>query len=159
MRAELVNPFIRGASAVIALVMPIKPTLGTISARPKIFTTQQLNIVCGVTGDLQGQIIFGMSEDTAKRVAEKMLGDMQADHEMVGSTLAELGNMISGNSLTQLAGGGFVCDITPPSMIRGKDVSISTLDIPAVVIPLMLDDLGEIEINVSLKDRVVAVAA
>jgi len=37
--------------------------------------------------------------------------------------------------------------------VKGSNVKISTLDIPALVIPLVVADVGEIEINVSLQQR------
>jgi chemotaxis protein CheX len=159
MRAELVNPFVRGASNVIGMLVSVTPTLGGITALPRGLTTQQVNVVCGVTGHLQGQLILGMSDATSRRIASAMLGGMDADDELLLSSLAELGNMISGNSVTELATGGFECDITPPSMIRGTDVQISTVDIPAVVISLTLAELGTLEVTVSLKDRAAAKAA
>jgi chemotaxis protein CheX len=61
--------------------------------------------------------------------------------------------MISGHSMNQLSGAGYICDITPPTIIRGSNVHVSTLGIPALVIPLKIPDIGELEINVSLQER------
>ena len=44
--------------------------------------------------------------------------------------------MISGNAMQHLSESGWVCDITPPTIIRGTNVKISTISIPAIVIPL-----------------------
>lgn len=159
MRAEFINPFVKGATDVLTMMLAVTPSLGTVSARPKMFTTKTINVVCGITGDLQGQVIYGMNADVAERFARAMLGGMEVDDELAISSLAELGNMISGNSLTILASQGFTCDITPPSIIRGTDVVISTVHIPALVIPVELANHGALEINVSLKEREAAQAA
>jgi chemotaxis protein CheX len=125
-----------------------------------VFTTQQVNIICGVTGAIQGQVIYGMSMTTADKIASKMLGQTVVTFDkLAASAIAELGNMISGNSMTLLSGSGFECDITPPTIIRGSNVKISTLDIPAIVIQMSIPDIGLLEINVSLKQATVRAAA
>jgi chemotaxis protein CheX len=96
-----------------------------------------------------------MSIVAADRIASEMLGSpVVTFDQLAASALAELGNMISGNSMTLLAGQGYTCDITPPTIIKGSNVKIATLDTPALVIPMRLADIGEFQINVSLKERV-----
>ena len=130
------------------------PERGQLSARPQVFTSQQLSIVCGVSGDVEGQVIYGMSLVTADKIAGAMIGTpVVSFDQLAASAIAELGNMISGNSVTLLAGQGFTCDITPPTIVKGTNVKISTLDIPALVIPLMIPGIGDFEINVSLKEK------
>lgn len=160
MKVEYVSPFVQGAMNVMQMLLNVVPERGTLSARPQVFTTQQVNIVCGITGAIQGQVIYGMSVTTADRIASLMLGSTVVTFDqLAASAIAELGNMISGNSLTALAASGFQCDITPPTIIRGSNVKITTLDIPALVIPLKLEGIGNFEINVSLQERVRSMAA
>lgn len=154
MKVEFVSPFVEASMKVMAQVLSIAPERGNLSARPQVFTTQQVNIVCGVTGQIEGQVIYGMSIVAADKIASIMLGGTVVTFDqLAASAIAELGNMISGNSLTLLAGAGFTCDITPPTIIRGSNVKITTLDIPALVIPLRLPEVGDFEINVSLQER------
>jgi len=154
MKVEYVSPFVEAAVKVMTALLQVTPERGTLSARPQVFTTQQVNIVCGITGDVEGQVIFGMSIVAVDRIASRMLGSpVVTFDQLAASAIAELGNMISGNSMTLLHGQGFTCDITPPTIIKGSNVKISTLDIPALVIPMRLKDIGEFEINVSIKER------
>lgn len=159
MKVEYVSPFAEGAVNVFSMLIGVTAERGKLSARPQIFTSQQMNIVCGITGDVEGLVIFGMSMATADRIASKMIGSpVVTFDQLAASAIAELGNMISGNSLQLLSKSGFTCDITPPTIIRGTNVKVSTIDIPALTIPLVLPELGEFEINVSLKQRVRAAA-
>jgi chemotaxis protein CheX len=154
MKVEYVTPFVAGAISVMETLLGVKPERGQLSARPMMFTTQQVNIVCGITGDIQGQVIFGMTVIAADRIASRMLGaPVVTFDQLAASAIAEMGNMISGNSATLLAGQGYQCDISPPTIVKGSNVKISTLDIPALVIPMRLKDIGDVEINVSLMDR------
>jgi chemotaxis protein CheX len=155
MKVEYVSPFAEASVSVMQMVLNMTPERGALSARPQIFTTQQINVVCGITGDVAGLVIYGMSMVTADRIASKMIGAPVVTFDgLAASAIAELGNMISGNSMALLSAQGFRCDITPPTIIRGSNVKITTLNIPALVIQLKLPDLGEFEINVSLQEKV-----
>ena len=155
MKVEYVSPFAEASINVVQMLLNIRPERGTLSARPQIFTTQLINIVCGITGDIAGLVIYGMSMVTADKIASRMIGAPVVTFDgLAASAIAELGNMISGNSLSLLSSEGFSCDITPPTIIRGSNVKITTLNVPALVIPMMLPELGELEINVSLQERV-----
>ncbi len=154
MRVEYVNPFAAASVSVFEQLVGVLPERGQLAARPQMFTTQQINIVCGVTGDVEGLVIFSMSMITADRVASKMIGaPVVTFDQLAASAISELANIICGNSLTLLAASGYTCDITPPTIIRGNNVRISTLDIPAIVIPLSLREMGAFEVNISLQER------
>ena len=102
------------------------------------------------------QVIYGMSIVTADKIASQMLGmSIVTFDELAASAIAELGNMITGNASSLLEEAGYVCDITPPSMIRGTKIQMSTLQIPALVVPVIMD-IGQLEITVSLKENLAA---
>lgn len=154
MKVEYVTPFVEGATAVMKMLLSITPERGNLSARPQLFTSQQVNVVCGVTGLVQGQVIYGMGLETADKIASAMIGQPIVTFDaLAASAIAELGNMVSGNSMTAMAAAGFECDITPPTIIRGNSVKICTSNIPALVIPFSLHEFGEFEITVSLQER------
>ena len=154
MKVQYVSPFAEAAVSVFEMLVGLTPERGQLAARPQLFTTQQVNIVCGITGDVEGLVIYGMSMNSALRIAGKMIGmPVTQFDQLVASAISELGNMVTGNSASLLAAQGFNCDITPPTILRGTNVKISTVDIPALVIPLNLKELGGFEVNVSLQER------
>ena len=153
MKVEYINPFIVAATSVLEMVLGAAPSKGNLAMQPATFTSQQCNVVCGVTGQAHGQVIYGMSLITADKIASAMLGQpIKTFDQLAASAIAELGNMISGNALAKLSEGDYVCDITPPTIIRGTNVKISTLSIPAIVIPLDTVQ-GELFITVGLQGR------
>lgn len=155
MKVEYVTPFVSASTSVIHTLIGLTAERGKLSARPQLFTSQQVNIVCGITGEIEGQVIYGMSMLTAKKMASKMLGGQAVPEfdQLAASAIAELGNMISGSSSNQLFQSGFKTDITPPTIVKGPNISMSNFDIPTLVIPLMVPDVGELEIAVSLRQR------
>jgi len=153
MNIQYINPFVTASFSVIESVLAIKVEKGQLAMRPSLFTSQQCNILTGVTGSIHGQIIYGMTLSTADKIASIMLGQpIKSFDQLAASAIAELGNMITGNASTLLTEAGFKCDITPPSVIRGTNLRMSTLDIPALVVPLCMA-IGEIELTVSLTEK------
>ena len=60
--------------------------------------------------------------------------------------------MISDKSVALLSEQWFSCQIAPSTIVRGTNVKISTLTIPALVIPMKIHEVGDLEINVSLRE-------
>jgi chemotaxis protein CheX len=109
--------------------------------------------VCGVTGQVEGQVIYGMSLSTADNIASAMLGQqIETFDALAASALGELGNMISGNALQFLSEAGWICDITPPTVMRGPDVRVTTISVPAIVVPLTMDH-GDLFLTVGVQGR------
>jgi chemotaxis protein CheX len=130
-----------------------KPTRGELQALPTVFTSEQCNVTIGVTGEIYGMVIFGMSLVTADRIASAMIGtSIKTFDQLAASAIAELCNMISGHGMTALSELGVRCDITPPALIRGTNTKLSTLSIPAIVVPIHIP-VGVVNVTVSLTDR------
>jgi chemotaxis protein CheX len=153
LKVEYINPFVIASFSVLEMVLGNKPVKGELAMQPTTFTSQQCNVVCGVTGQVQGQVIYGMSLSTADRIASTMLGQpIKVFDQLAASAIGELGNMISGHAMQHLSESGWICDITPPTIIRGQQVRISTISIPAIVIPVSLEQ-GDMSITVGLQGR------
>ncbi|MDH4389094.1 MAG: chemotaxis protein CheX [Fimbriimonas sp.] len=160
MKVEFVAPFAEATASVSEVVMGAKPSRGQLSAKPELFTALPVNILCGVNGDLEGLVMYSMSKDTALAIASLMMGSpMRVFDQTVASAISELGNMITGSSSSIFAGQGLICNITPPTLVRGNSIRISTFNTPTLVIPLIFDGVGQIEVNVSLRDTKIALAA
>jgi len=153
MKAEYVNPFVQASFSVLETVLGARPTKGQMSAQPSTFVSEQCNVIYGVTGQVQGQVIYGMSLTTADNIASAMLGSTIKEFDaLAASAIGELGNMISGNAMQFLSEAGWVCDITPPTLMRGTNVEISTISIPAILIPLALEQ-GQLLVTIGLQGR------
>ena len=150
MNVEHLNPFVGAASTVIETIMGCTPVKCDLSIQPSNTPHQQVNVVCGITGDLSGQVLYGMSLATADRIASVMIGKpIKVFDHLAASAIAELGNIISGHALYRLSECGFNCEISPPSLVRGTKVEINMLALPALVIPFMTPH-GEISVAIGL---------
>lgn len=86
----------------------------------------EANVMLGFSGDMSGQLMLGMSEAAACRLAGTLLmAEMAAFDEVVRSGVAELGNMVAGGCATAFAGQGVRLSITVPTVLSGRDVRVS----------------------------------
>jgi chemotaxis protein CheX len=151
MKAEFINPFVTAGMQVLESVIKSAPDPGQLAVRSATFTTQQVSIVIGVTGAVEGHAVYGMPLVTAAKIAAAMTSTpIMTFDETAGSAIAELGTMVSGNAATLLSEAGYQCELTPPTLVRGADVEVST-STPALVVPLYTD-FGKVEINVALRE-------
>ena len=78
------------------------------------FTTDDLTVIIGVSGRLEGNVLYGFSEESAQSIVGVMLGESVStvNDELALSTIGEIGNIITGNSAARLAQLGYTCNIS-----------------------------------------------
>lgn len=151
-RVEYINAFIKASTEVLNNFVTEKFTVGRPFIRQNPYPTKELVIILGITGDIKGQAVLSLSEELAKGVASGMMMGMPVDviDEMAKSALSELGNMIMGNSATLLFNSGFKIDITPPTLMKGTSIEISSAGMETICVPLV-SDMGVIEFDIAIK--------
>ncbi|MFD0588401.1 chemotaxis protein CheX [Paenibacillus sp. GCM10027627] len=149
MKAEYINPFLESAKIVIEQVVQIKPSAGQLGVKDIQFVENHIWIQIGINGQMNGDIVFGLSEQVALKMVSAMMGGYALSEidEIVRSAISELGNMISGNASTILFNQGIKVDITPPKIIHSEQAA-SFNATRALTIPLMLEGIGELDIQV-----------
>lgn len=155
MNVEYINPFIQGTQSVLKNVCNEETTLGKIYLKTSPYTGETISIIIGVTGDIKGQVIFSLNVTSACSIASKMMMGMPVPEmdELAKSAISELTNMILGNTATLFYNGGINIDITPPSLLMGQNIQISTTKTQTICIPLQLSDGNNFEIDVSLQSN------
>lgn len=80
---------------------------------------EDICIAVGIIGEIQGNIVYGFSKEFSFQIVEIMTGlHMEQMDEMVCSAMAELSNIISGNTTIAFSKQGFACDITTPVVMQ-----------------------------------------
>jgi chemotaxis protein CheX len=149
MKAEYINPFLESARIVIEQMINIRPTTGQLGVKDIKFVEKYIWIQIGITGQMQGDIVFGLHEVVALKLVSAMMGGFVLTEmdEMGHSAISELGNMISGNASTMLYNQGVKVDITPPKVVQSV-TSAGFIPKKALTIPLIIDGIGELDIQV-----------
>ncbi|MCU6710272.1 chemotaxis protein CheX [Paenibacillus sp. J5C_2022] len=149
MKAEYINPFLESAIVVIEQVVQIRPATGQLGLKDITYIENHIWIQIGMNGQMNGNIIFGLSEGVALKMVSAMMGGYAISEidEMGRSAISELGNMISGNASMLLYNQGVTVDITPPQVIQSAgamDFSVTK----ALTVPLIVDGIGQLDIQV-----------
>ncbi|MBP3962046.1 MULTISPECIES: chemotaxis protein CheX [Paenibacillus] len=149
MKAEYINPFLESAKIVIEQVIQIRPSTGQLGVKEVKFTQDYIWIQIGINGQMNGDIVFGLSEEVALKMVSAMMGGyiISEMDEMGKSAISELGNMISGNASTMLFNQGVRVDITPPKLVLSSQAA-DFKAAKALTIPLIMDGIGELDIQV-----------
>lgn len=149
MKAEYINPFLESARVVIEQVVNVRPTTGQLGIKDVKFIEKHIWIQIGITGQMNGDIVFGLHEDVALRLVSAMMGGFQVSQldEMSQSAISELGNMISGNASTMLYNQGVKVEITPPRVIMVANAA-GFEPKQALTIPLSIGEIGDLNIQV-----------
>lgn len=149
MKAEYINPFLDSARIVIEQVVNVKPTTGDLGIKDVKYVEKYIWIQIGLTGQMQGDIVFGLHESVALKLVSAMMGGFVLTEmdDMGKSAISELGNMISGNASTILFNQGVRVDITPPKIVQSAE-SAGFAPKKALTIPLIMDGIGELDIQV-----------
>lgn len=148
---DVVNAFYQSAVKVLEAETQTQVRRGELSVKKTSTTGHDITVIIGVTGPIQGMVLYGMPEGTARRLASTMLGRWLPLYDpLTESAVAELGNMITGMASAQLEEAGYTCNITPPTVVTGKGVIISTGKVPGLVIPVETGH-GPVEVLVALE--------
>lgn len=146
MKVEYINPFLSSTINVIekmafTKVQPGKPYVSTA-----LVTTGEVTGSIGLAGDnVTGSMLISFNRDTILEIVSKMLQVEFAEiDDDVVDAVGELTNMIVGGAKRLLGNQGFRFDLSLPTMIRGKNMSVRLRSKkPRIVIPFRLVESGK----------------
>lgn len=155
MKVEFISPFVHATIKVLETEVnrPVPVEKGQLTIEASSYTCQDVTVLIGVIGAVQGIVMYGMSEGTAKNIVSAMLNERVAVFtDMVESAIAEMGNVITGIASLELEKAGYASTLAPPTVITGRGVVISTINIKRLQIPLKTE-FGTIELGVALREN------
>ncbi|MCK4540936.1 MAG: chemotaxis protein CheX [Spirochaetales bacterium] len=153
MRVEYINPFVESAFNVLKEVLGEEPKRGELYLKPATQTALGVTAIVGLAGDVEGRVLFDMSNSTAIKIASAMNGEeLTSMDELAKATITELANMITAQAVTKLHDLGFKFDLTPPAIITGDNMEVTDTEVEALIVPVTLPH-GKVEINVAVRER------
>ena len=152
MNVKFLNPFIEAATEVIATETGVDLQRGDLLLEKTNYRTDDITVIIAMVGSVVGNVLFSLSFPTAVALASQMLGEkLESFDALAQSGIAELGNVITGRASVKLAEAGYESTISPPTMVIGKDMMISTLDRPRLVVPFT-SKAGSFVIHLALRE-------
>ncbi len=154
LNAEHINPFLMAAKKVLQDMCFVEIAIQKPVLKEASFSADCRVIIIGVTGEMRGQVLIGMTEENACAIASKMcMMEVKAIDDFAASALSELGNMIMGNAATVFSSNGIGIDITPPTLSHGE-VSFTSTYTKTLCVPLTFTDgSGGVDLFLALKQE------
>ena len=153
MRVEYINPFVEAAFNVLREVLNEEVKRGELFLKSTSQPVLGVAVIVGLTGDVEGRVLFDMKKEVALAIASQMNGEeLSTMDDLAKATISELANMITGQAVTKLHDLGFKFDLTPPAIITGENMEVSNTGVEALIVPVELQ-AGKIEINVAVRER------
>ncbi|NLZ47700.1 MAG: chemotaxis protein CheX [Clostridiales bacterium] len=151
MKVEYINPFIEASLEVISQTTNMKPTIGKVFVKNNSYNGDGVVIFIGLTGKINGNVVLSLSKNLALNIASAMMGGMPVIEldEISKSAIAELANMILGNTASIFYKNGIGIDITPPTVLTGENINLTPTKSVTVCIPLNFQGGESLEIDVS----------
>jgi len=148
---DVIRPFVESACMVIEQVIQVRPNVARTADRPSAEAADRFRVVVGFVGELTGDVVLGLREEVALRLASAMMGgwELSGLDDMGKSAISELGNMICGNACVSLSNQGRSVNLEPPRLLSPGDAP----EVPgqqAYSAFLRVESMGEIEIFVRL---------
>ncbi len=155
MKAEYINPFVQASQNVIREIAGLHPTLGQIYVKDIPYKGDNVVVLIGLTGEIQGSVVIALKKTLACKIASHMMGGMPVPEldEIAKSAIAELCNMILGNTANIFYENKVSIDITPPTVLTGENMQISPSKSVVMCIPLIFDNEENIEIDITYKEN------
>jgi len=149
---KFMNPFVEAAAEVLAKEAGATVERGTLSLQKSSMTSDQITVLLSLVGQVQGVVLYGLSIETALKLVSKMMGQEFTEFDnLAHSGVAELGNVITGCATVKLSKEGFDAVISPPTLVQGEGIQISTLDFPRIVVQLKTE-MGDITVHLALRE-------
>lgn len=152
-KAEHLEPFVAAARDVLEQELASEVQPGRLALTNGATTTHEVTAIIGITGQLTGMAMYGMSEATALAIVSQLMGAPCTElDELVLSGIGELANVITGCATTLLAQIGITVDIAPPVLLTGAGSRVSTAGIQRLVVPLTTP-AGTVEAQLAIKEK------
>jgi chemotaxis protein CheX len=152
MNVNFLNPFVEAMIEVIQIETQVNMTRGDLSLEKTPYLTDDITVIIALVGMVSGNVLYSMSSHTAVTLASHMLGEkLDSFDNLAQSGIAELGNVITGRASVKLSEAGYESTISPPTLVVGKGIMISTLDRPRLIVPFS-SEFGSVVINLALRE-------
>lgn len=152
MDAGQVIPFIDAIVAVMPQLgfQDIKRGQLSVSDDNKIASLGVMAVV-GITHAIRGTIAYNMTEESAKKIASKMMMGMPVltFDEMAESAISELGNMLAANAAILFEQKGTIIDISTPTLVVGDSHASTAGNIKQIIVEVIVDEIP-IEVHISV---------
>ena len=153
MRLDYIRPFTDASNEILANYIKDGIKTSNITLKGDFLNTSGLIAIVALSKDIIGHFLIDMEEETAKKIVSLMNDREIKDIDKLSlSTLQELVNLIAGLSVTKLESDGYDVDISPPVIMKSKNLEVSISD--SEFLHIKLDtSIGDFNILVAVESE------
>ncbi|MFN3604612.1 MAG: chemotaxis protein CheX [Leptonema sp. (in: bacteria)] len=156
MKAEYINPFLEAVNLVFIDLLQEKLIRGKTQIAHKLYpsSTQDIGIFISLVGSVEGKVIYALSEYTAKKIFEKLMGNFNEDtfKQEYKDVLGELANIVTGNAMNIFLNKNQFIEVSVPEVIDLREKRLQPEEKMTIRLSLY-SKLGMLEINVSIIEK------
>lgn len=152
MDVKYANPFIESFTTIMPQLGYNHIQNGDLTQKGQELINSGVNIIVGIVGEIKGNVVYSIDLENAKNIASTMMMGMPVDEldEMSKSALSELANMLTAGAATAFYDMGIKVDISTPTLLEGKNVSIKMSSDQVLSVRLLADETA-VEINIAIE--------
>lgn len=151
MDVKYINPFLNSLANVFPQLGITNIKRGNISIKGKLIESPGVTIIVGIIGDIKGNVIYGTTMESAKKIASTMMMGMDVPEftEIAQSAISELTNMLTANAATSFSNENINIDISTPTLVYGTFTANASTD-QVLCIEMLVNDMP-FQVNVSIE--------
>ncbi|WP_297204339.1 chemotaxis protein CheX [uncultured Brachyspira sp.] len=153
MRLDYIRPFTDASNEILKNYIKDGIKTSDITLKGDFLNASGLIAIVALSKDIVGHFLIDMEEETAKKIVSLMNDREIKDIDKLSlSTLQELVNLIAGLSVTKLETDGYDVDISPPVIMKSKNLEVSISD--SEFLHIKLDtSIGDFNILVAVESE------
>ena len=149
MDTNLINPFLESTVHVLQTIAGISAEKGKPFLKKDNIARGDVSGVIGLAGDMNGIISVTFTEKCILHIGSGMFGEeMNELNDEIGDAVGEIANMISGQARQKLETQGTNLQAAIPSVVMGKDHTISHLTKQPIIALPFITAGGEFTIEI-----------
>ena len=153
MRLDYIKPFTDASNEILKNYIKDGIKISDITLKGDFLNTSGLIAIVSLSNDIVGHFLIDIEEEAAKKIVSLMNDSEVKDIDKLSlSTLQELVNLIAGLSVTKLEADGYDVNISPPVIMRSKNLEVSISD--SEFLHIKLDtSIGDFNILVAVESE------
>jgi len=153
MDVKLINPFVDATISVLETMASIKAMSGEPYLKKAMLAKGEVTGVIGLTGEVSGTLSVSFTETSILSVVSNMFGEeMKEMNEEIRDAVGEITNIISGQARQKLEESGRSLKAAIPTVITGKNHTITHITPYPVFAVDFSTDNGEFTIEVCIEE-------
>ena len=153
MRLDYIRPFTDASNEILQNYLGNNIKTSDITLKGDFVNASGIIAIVALSEDIVGHFIIDMDVETAKKIVSIMNDSEVRDiNKLSLSTLQELINLIAGLAVTKLEAEGYDVDISPPVIMKSKNLEVSISD--SEFLHIKLDtSIGDFNILVAVESE------